>query len=106
MRFGRLYPGNQIGYSNSIPKYMVWRENQVFESMTLFGEGGPGMNLGEGDRPQPIKTLRASEGPFWVFGVSPLIGHTYSNIEDVPADPRWSLSATRCGRGAWAAILE
>ena len=35
VRLGRKYPAGN-GYSNSIPKYMVWRRNDVFESMTLY----------------------------------------------------------------------
>src|SRR5215813_31535 len=87
MQLGRLYPNNGYGFSNSIPKYMVWRQNQVFEAMTLFGQGGPGMNLGSGDRPEQIKSLRASDGYFKVFGVSPLIGRTYTPSEDIPGGP-------------------
>jgi putative ABC transport system permease protein len=34
MQLGRLFSGDQVGNSNSIPKYMVWRNNQVFEAMT------------------------------------------------------------------------
>src|SRR5215471_15769341 len=49
MQIGRLFPNNETGFSSSIPKYMVWRDNRAFESITLFGEGGPGMNLGGGD---------------------------------------------------------
>jgi putative ABC transport system permease protein len=87
MQLGRLYPNNNYGFSNSIPKYMVWRQNQAFESMTLFGQSGPGMNLGAGDRPDQVKSLRASEGYFKVFGVSPLMGRTYTASEDVPGGP-------------------
>jgi predicted permease len=88
MQVGRLFRGNNYGFSNSIPKYMVWRNNHAFDAMTLFGEGGPGMNLGTGDRPQQVKTLRASDGYFRVFGVSPLMGRTYTPSEDVPGGPR------------------
>jgi putative ABC transport system permease protein len=87
MQLGRLYPGNNYGFSNSIPKYMAWRQNQVFDAMSLFGQGGPGMNLGSGDRPEQIKSLRASEGYFKVFGVAPMMGRTYTAAEDIPGGP-------------------
>ena len=61
MFVGRLYPNNSYGFSNSIPKYRVWRSNRVFERMTLYGQGGPGANLGSGDQPQHVRTLRVSE---------------------------------------------
>lgn len=87
MQFGRLYQNNNYGFSNSIPKYMTWRQNQVFDSITLFGQGGPGMNLGAGDRPEQVRSLRTSEGYFKVFGVSSLMGRTYTPAEDVPGGP-------------------
>src|ERR1039457_1358612 len=88
MQVGRLFPGNSVGDSNSIPKYMVWRQNRVFEAMVLYGESGPGANLGTGDRPEQVKTLRASEGYFKVFGVSPILGRTYTDAEDLPNVPK------------------
>jgi predicted permease len=88
MQVGRLFPGNSVGDSNSIPKYMVWRQNRVFEAMVLYGESGPAANLGTGDRPEQVKTLRASEGYFKVFGVSPILGRTYTAAEDLPNAPK------------------
>ena len=87
MQLGRLYNNNHSEFSNSIPKYMVWRQSRSFEAMSLFGEGGPGMNLGTGDRPEPVKSVRASAGFFRVFGVSPVIGRTFTQAEDVPSGP-------------------
>jgi hypothetical protein len=102
MQVGRLYPGNNYGFSNSIPKYMVWRNNDAFDSMALFGQGGPGMNLGTGDRPEQVRVLRASDGYFRVFGVSPILGRTYTATEDVPNGPNvvvitYSLWQSRLG---------
>jgi predicted permease len=87
MQFGRGFPNGENQFSNSIPKYMIWRDNHVFESMTLYGEGGPGLNLGTGDHPQQVKSVRASDNYFRVFGVSPLIGRTYTPAEDLPNAP-------------------
>src|SRR5580658_3506102 len=44
MRLGRKYLNNQVGYSNSIPKYMAWRHNDVFEALALYGDSGPAAN--------------------------------------------------------------
>ena len=88
MQLARLYPRENAGTSNSIPKYMVWRNNQVFEAMTLYGQGGPGANLGTGDRPEQVRLIRASDGYFQVFGVSPQLGRVYTPAEDVPNGPR------------------
>src|SRR5690349_18187697 len=67
MQVGRQFAHGQ-GWSNSIPKFMAWRHNDVFDSMTLFGEGGPSMNIGSGDRPEQAKALHVSQQYFRVFG--------------------------------------
>jgi predicted permease len=83
VRLGRKFPtGN--GYSNSIPKYLAWRNNDVFESMTLFQQGGIGMNLGAGDHPEQAKVEAVSKDYFQVFGAMPSIGRTFSEAEDLP----------------------
>jgi predicted permease len=86
MQVCRGYPGGE-GTSNSIPKFMAWRQNDVFESMTLFGQGGPGMNLGAGDRPEPAKVVRVSQDYFRVFGFAPAMGRTFTTAEDLPNGP-------------------
>lgn len=90
MEVGRLYTGPKgvnYGYSNSIPKYMVWRHNQSFEAMALFGQSGPSVRIGAGDRPEQAKAVRVSQDYFRVFGVSPLAGRTFTAEEDAPNGP-------------------
>ncbi len=87
VKLGRKYP-NGIGYSNSIPKYMTWRQNNVFEAMALYDQSGPGLSLGSGDRPEQVKALHASSEYFKVFGVSPVVGRTFTAQEDSPGGPR------------------
>jgi putative ABC transport system permease protein len=86
MRLGRLYP-NGHGYSNSIPKFMTWRQNDVFDSMALYDFSPLGMSLGAGDRPEPIKGMHVSRDFFRVFGVQPAIGRTFTDTEDLPNGP-------------------
>jgi putative ABC transport system permease protein len=87
MRLGRKYPGGE-GYSNSIPKYMVWRHNDVFSSMTLYDQQGPGLNLSTGDRPEQVKGAHISKDYFKVFGILPFMGRTFSTQEDSPHGPK------------------
>ena len=88
MKLGRRYSGNnQIGYSNSIPKYMAWRHNQAFEAMTLYDFGTLGMNLGTSIPPDQIKSTHVSSEYFHVFGVTPVLGRTFSAEEDLPKGP-------------------
>jgi putative ABC transport system permease protein len=44
VRLGRKFP-NGGGNSVSIPKYMAWRQNDVFSAMTLYDQSGPELNL-------------------------------------------------------------
>ncbi len=86
VRLGRKYPDG-FGDSNSIPKYMVWRHNDVFEAMTIYPDSGPAVNLGAGDRPNEVKAGSASKDYFQVFGVTPLLGRTFTEAEDLPGGP-------------------
>ncbi len=87
MKLGLKMPqGNQ--FSNSIPKYMAWRQNQSFEAMTLYDFGGLGMVLGSGDPPDQVKGAHVSAEYFKVFGVSPAIGRTFTEAEDLPKGPQ------------------
>jgi predicted permease len=63
---------------------MVWRNNDVFDAMTLYEQGGLGLNFGEGDHPAQVKASHVSKDYFRVFGASPAIGRTFTDAEDVP----------------------
>jgi predicted permease len=86
VELARGYP-NGRETSISIPKFMVWKDNHVFQSMTLYAVGAAGMNLGAGDRPEQVKTIQVSSGFFQVFGVGPAAGRTFTASEDVPNGP-------------------
>jgi putative ABC transport system permease protein len=88
MALGRRFKDGGTGYSISIPKYMAWRENHVFESMTLYDFAGPGLNIGGGDRPEQVKGIHVSAGFFSVFGAKPALGRTFTDDEDRPNGPR------------------
>ena len=86
VRLGRQFPqGN--GYSVSIPKYMAWRQNDVFESTALYDFAPLSVNLGAGDRPEPAKVTHVSRDFFAVFGVQPGLGRTFNTAEDLPDGP-------------------
>jgi predicted permease len=63
---------------------MSWQRNHVFQWMALYDQGGLGLNLGYGDRPEQVKAAHASRDYFHVFGFEPLIGRTFSDSEDAP----------------------
>ena len=86
MRLARQYP-NGNSASTSIPKYMTWRQNVVFESTALYDFSPLGMSLGAGDRPEPVKGTHVSRDFFRVFGVQPTLGRTFAEAEDLPNGP-------------------
>lgn len=97
VKLGRKYPGG-AGYSNSIPKYMVWRHNDVFSAMTLYDQGGPGLNLSTGDRSEQVKGIHISAGYFKVFGISPMKGRTFTSLEDSPNGPKAAIISEKLWR--------
>src|SRR4029450_7289689 len=86
MKLGRKFRDG-VGYSNSIPKYMAWRQNDVFDALAVYDFGALAMNVGTGNPPQSVKTLHVSADYFKVFGVSPVAGRTFSPGEDLPNGP-------------------
>src|SRR5262245_43727555 len=86
MKLGRQFRSG-VGYSNSIPKYMAWRQNDVFEALALYDFGALAMNVGSGNPPQTVKALHVSADYFKVFGVSPVAGRTFLSGEDLPNGP-------------------
>jgi putative ABC transport system permease protein len=86
MKVGRQV-GDQVGYSNSITKFMVWRQNDAFESFALYDQSGPALNVGTGQPPQQVKGVHVSREYFRVFGIAPLMGRTFTESEDLPNGP-------------------
>jgi len=87
VKLARQFPQG-LGESISIPKYMAWRENNVFSAMTLYDQSGPGLNLSTHDRPEQVKGVHISADYFKVFGVSPSMGRSFTASEDSPNGPK------------------
>jgi predicted permease len=107
VQLGREFPVG-VSYTASIPKYMVWRDNDVFSSMALYDLEGPGFNIDTGDFPEQIKGAHVSTDYFTVFGVSPTIGRVFSQAEDRPNGPKAALISENLWRshfGSDAQIL-
>src|ERR1700760_322108 len=84
MRLQRKFPEGNGGPSVSIPKFMAWKKSQSFSSMTAYDFGSITLNLGTGDRPNPGHGMHASSEFFSVFGVTPILGRTFTPEEDLP----------------------
>jgi predicted permease len=83
MSIHRHFPKG-TGNSVSIPKFMAWREAQAFASMAAYDFGGISLNLGTGERPDPVTGVHVTSRFFDVFGVKPILGRTFSAQEDLP----------------------
>src|SRR6202034_3273322 len=97
VQLGRKFPAG-VSFTASIPKYMIWRDNEVFASMALYDLEGPGFNIDTGDFPEQIKGAHVSADYFTVFGVSPLIGRVFDQAEDVPNGPKAALISATLSR--------
>ena len=76
------------GASVSVPKFTYWKDHsEVFESITAYDFGGPGLNLSHGATPEQVRGSHVSQQFFQVFGTTPLLGHAFSAAEDVPNGP-------------------
>ncbi|MGA2595972.1 MAG: ABC transporter permease [Bryobacteraceae bacterium] len=92
MSLMRKFP-NGYGGSISIPKFVVWRQNNVFDSMAAYNSTGPGMNLVVSDRPEPVRAIHASVDYFRVFGAQMTLGRSFLPEEDRPGGARVAVLA-------------
>src|SRR5262249_48891267 len=90
MRLARKFP-NGTGTSISVPKFEAWKKNASFQSMAAYDFGGVTLNLGTGDRPNPVNGVHASSDFFDVFGVRPILGRAFSPQEDLPNAGRYAV---------------
>jgi putative ABC transport system permease protein len=107
VQLGRKFPIG-VAFTVPIPKYMIWRDNDVFSSMALYDLEGPGFNIDTGDFPEQVKGAHVSADYFTVFGVSPVIGRTFNQAEDLPNGPKAALISENLWRshfGSDAQIL-
>jgi putative ABC transport system permease protein len=81
--------GNQMGYSISIPKFMMWREQMpMLEDASLYGfPSGMRVNLLGGDQPQQYKATQVSANTFSLYGIPFAKGRGFTAQEDTPGGP-------------------
>ncbi|HEY3741068.1 MAG TPA: ABC transporter permease, partial [Bryobacteraceae bacterium] len=69
----------------SITKYNAWRtQTSALEDVAAYDFGGPGINVGGGDRPEQAKGIHVSYEFFRLFGVPIRIGRAFTQEEDRP----------------------
>ncbi len=73
------------GPGASVPKFMNWRsQTNVFQDVSAYDFGGPGLNLTGGAFPEQIKGIHVSHDYFQLFGAGMRLGRTFSIEEDSP----------------------
>jgi predicted permease len=102
VRLDESFPGGDYNNSVSIPKYMAWRNNQVFAGTTLYDQMGLNQTLGSGDPPIQLKTLHVSQEFFQVFGAAPAVGRVFDRTEDLPGGPGTAILSYRIWRSRFA----
>ena len=83
----------------SIPKYMAWRNHDVFAATALYDQAGLNQTLGTGDPPIQLKTLHVSQEFFQVFGAAPTLGRVFDRTEDLPGGPGTAVLTYRIWQG-------
>jgi putative ABC transport system permease protein len=72
----------------SVPKYNVWHaQTQALEDVAAYDNGGPGINISGGDRPEQVKGIHVSHEFFRLFGVPIALGRAFTAEEDRPRGP-------------------
>src|SRR5262245_12199831 len=62
------------GPGASVPRYNIWRrQTNVLEDVAAYDNGGPGLNIGGGDRPEQLKGIHVSREFFRLFGAGTIL---------------------------------
>ncbi len=76
------------GPGASVTKFNLWREQtRVFQDISAYDFGGPGLNLTGGTYPEQIKGIHVTADYFRLFGAPIEQGRTFTTEEDRPRAP-------------------
>jgi predicted permease len=71
--------------NHSIPAVNILaRQSQIFENVTAYDFGGPGVNLTGGDQPEQVQAIHVSAAYFRLFGAPFELGRGFTADEDRP----------------------
>ncbi|MBV9295121.1 MAG: ABC transporter permease, partial [Acidobacteriaceae bacterium] len=92
------------GPGASVPKFAMWRETtSVFQDVSAYEFGGPGLNLTGGSYPEQIKGIHVTADYFRLFGAPIERGRTFTVEEDSPHGPRVVVLSDGLGRRRYGA---
>jgi putative ABC transport system permease protein len=73
------------GPGASVTKFNVWRQQTaVFQDVSAYDFGGPGLNLTGGAYPEQIQGIHVTADYFRLFGAPVALGRTFTADEDRP----------------------
>src|SRR5437868_8456234 len=73
------------GPGASVTKFNVWRQQTaVFQDISAYDFGGPGLNLTGGAYPEQIQGIHVTKDYFRLFGAPVAVGRTFTADEDLP----------------------
>ena len=73
------------GPGASVTKFNIWKQQtQVFQDVTAYDFGGPGLNLTGGAFPEQVQGIHVTEDYFRLFGAQAATGRTFTAEEDRP----------------------
>ena len=71
--------------NHSIPAVnLLAKQSQIFEDVTAYDFGGPGVNLTGGDQPEQVEAIHVSASYFHLFGARMELGRGFTADEDRP----------------------
>src|SRR2546430_10010566 len=77
------------GPGASVTKFNVWREqNSVFDHISAYDFGGPGLNLTGGSFPEQVKGIHVTADYLRVFRAPAGVGRTLTGPDDRPPGGR------------------
>ena len=84
--------------------YFIYREqNRTFEDIGIY-QGDSVSVTGQGN-PEQVQALDVTDGVLPILGLTPVLGRWFNRVDDSPAAPTRSCSATTIGRAASAPIV-
>ena len=84
VQFWLTMPGGG-GVTLSIPEFnLLAQQDNVFQDVTAYDFGGPGVNITDAGEPEQVKAIHVSRSYFRLFGARVEAGRTFTVEEDRP----------------------
>ncbi len=69
----------------NVPKFNIWQQQtSIFQQVAGYDEGGAGLNLTGGDKPEQVQAIHVTGDYFALLGAPVIAGRTFTAAEDSP----------------------